>query len=67
MVPTWMNTEFDDKKRCECIFLILGHLPNLVNFIFDRNYPKLSMRSEQIRNEITSFSTGEQILIRVNA
>jgi len=63
--PKWMNNNFYDQKRCQCIILILKNYPNILEFMFDKNSPKLSMSAEKILSETSGLSSDEKVLIKI--
>lgn len=61
----WNSASKNDVKRLTAIKILFDGQPNLINFIFHPLKPKLAKTHEKLKEEMLSFSSGEQTLILV--
>lgn len=61
----WKDANPSDLTLLQCISIFLGPYPNLLDFIFHKDLPRLRKPSEQLLEDALCFSVGEIILIQV--
>jgi hypothetical protein len=60
----WKNASANEILLYQCISLLLGYDKRLIEFVFDRDRPKIRKRAGILREDAFCFSHGEQLLIR---
>ena len=61
----WKTCSAEERRLADMMYLILNPYPNLEQFLFKTESPSLNQAPEELLTQIGSFSSGEQILIRV--
>lgn len=61
----WQKATATDRRVLEAILIVLRRYPYLIDFMFDPEEPRLRQRPEDLLEESASFSSGEDLLVRV--
>lgn len=64
MSLSWVNASANESVIRQCISLLLDYDQRLIDFIFERERPRLRKRAGILIEDSWAFSHGEQLLIR---
>jgi hypothetical protein len=61
----WTNTNRYEQRMQETLGIVFYNHPKLLEFLFDKEQPRLRVEPERLLSEAGVFSSGEKVLIRV--
>jgi hypothetical protein len=64
-METWRQAQASDLHTYAAITIIFRNHPELLEFFFDRDEPRVRMRAIEMRKAATGMSSGEQQLLLV--
>jgi hypothetical protein len=61
----WETACAAEKKQFKAISMCLGHNPQLLDFLFDPNYPKLRKSPDSLLQDARGLCSGDYLLVKL--
>jgi hypothetical protein len=64
-MESWQHATDSDRQLYKAISIVFLNHPNLLEFLFEGEQPRIRLRGLEMRRAAICFSSGEQLLLRV--
>lgn len=61
----WKSASESDRRILRSIFLLVGSEPRLLEFLFEREAPRIRQRAGVLRDEARAFGPADELTVRV--